>query len=144
MGLYHGSTAVRPNVLDLRNRFIAAGNKQDGGSNGDGERMIDEDATFEKRELRKMPSPCRPSQEEVDKHNLTHCPYRSWCRHCVRGRGVEMARSLSNGVPGEVPEFSFDFCFPAEASGDGVIVRVGRLRHTRMTMGVMVPTKTTG
>ena len=26
----------------------------------------------------------KTSKEEVDKHNVTHLPYRSWCKHCVR------------------------------------------------------------
>ena len=28
----------------------------------------------------------RPSQLEVAEHEATHCPFRPWCRHCVRGR----------------------------------------------------------
>eukprot|EP00959_Pyramimonas_sp_CCMP1952_P118616 2479603-Pyramimonas_sp.AAC.1 len=27
----------------------------------------------------------RPSREEVEAHNTTHLPCRSWCPHCVRG-----------------------------------------------------------
>ena len=27
-----------------------------------------------------------PSQEEVEIHNLSHLPYRSWCPHCVKGK----------------------------------------------------------
>lgn len=34
-------------------------------------------------------APREPSKEERDEHCLTHLPYRSWCRHCVRGRGRE-------------------------------------------------------
>ena len=30
--------------------------------------------------------PQLPSQTEIDEHNMTHSPFRSWCRHCVRGR----------------------------------------------------------
>ena len=37
-----------------------------------------------------LPSPDMPTQSERDDHDLTHYPYRSWCRHCVEGRGVEM------------------------------------------------------
>ena len=29
----------------------------------------------------------RPSQKEVDEHERTHLPFRSWCAHCVRGKG---------------------------------------------------------
>ncbi len=35
----------------------------------------------------KMPDPKRPSQEEVDQHDLTHLHVRNWCEHCVRGKG---------------------------------------------------------
>ena len=28
-----------------------------------------------------------PTKKEREEHEATHCPYRSWRRHCVRGRG---------------------------------------------------------
>ena len=33
------------------------------------------------REVR--PNPIRPGAEAVRQHNLTHCPYQSWCLVCV-------------------------------------------------------------
>ena len=30
--------------------------------------------------------PCMPTQEEVDVHNATHVPFRSWCPFCVAGK----------------------------------------------------------
>ena len=33
--------------------------------------------------------PYTPSQREIDEHELTHIPYRSWCAHCVRARARE-------------------------------------------------------
>ena len=32
-----------------------------------------------------------PEQDEIDEHNTTHLPFRSWCPHCVQGRGVSAA-----------------------------------------------------
>ena len=29
-----------------------------------------------------------PSEEEVERHNLNHIPFRSWCPHCVAGKGI--------------------------------------------------------
>ena len=29
----------------------------------------------------------KPSEEEVEHHNVTHIPYRSWCKHCIMGKG---------------------------------------------------------
>ena len=34
----------------------------------------------------------RPSKEEVDLHNKTHRPYRSWRPHCVRGKARRSSR----------------------------------------------------
>ena len=33
--------------------------------------------------------PYTPSQKEIEEHELTHIPYRSWCAHCVRARTME-------------------------------------------------------
>ena len=43
------------------------------------------------REPKMMRDPKLPSQEEIRTHELTHLPYRSWCVHCVRGKGKSMA-----------------------------------------------------
>ena len=36
---------------------------------------------------RPLPQPRLPTRQEVQEHELTHVPYRSWCVHCVRGAG---------------------------------------------------------
>ena len=38
----------------------------------------------------KMLDPVKPSHTEIDERELTHLPFRNWCRECVHGRGVEM------------------------------------------------------
>ena len=73
-----------------------------------------------------MNSPVKPSREEVETHNLTHLPYRNWCRHCVRGRGKEAAHAAGKGEIGDHPEFHFDWCFPGEEeAGKNLTVLVG-------------------
>ncbi len=37
----------------------------------------------------------KPSKEEVERHNATHTPFRSWRAHCVRGKGECVARARS-------------------------------------------------
>ena len=32
--------------------------------------------------------PYTPTKAEVEAHEFTHLPYRSWCAHCVAGKGV--------------------------------------------------------
>jgi hypothetical protein len=39
---------------------------------------------------RKFADPCLPNAEEQRVHFLTHVPYRSWCTHCVRGKGKKV------------------------------------------------------
>ena len=36
---------------------------------------------------RPLPQSRLPRRQEVQEHELTHIPYRSWCVHCVRGAG---------------------------------------------------------
>ena len=43
----------------------------------------------EVREVKAPAVPLLPSKEEVLRHRLTHRPFRSWCPHCVRGKGRE-------------------------------------------------------
>mgnify|MGYP000252623687 CR=1 FL=1 len=53
------------------------------------EKGIEEDEESESEEAidpMVMCVPCRPTQAEVDKHNITHFPFRNWCPACVRGR----------------------------------------------------------
>ena len=58
----------------------------------------------------KRQDPREPSKEEKEEHGKTHIPFRSWCRHCVRGRGKEEAcRDAKRGH--EVAEVHMDFMF---------------------------------
>ena len=41
----------------------------------------------EARQVRAPPIPDTPSREQVLVHSLTHRPFRSWWRHCVRVTG---------------------------------------------------------
>ena len=67
------------------------GNQEDDG----GESTIEEG--IEAKGIKKED---RPDKETVDKHNLTHIPYRAWCPHCVRGRGVSNAYKTRAGRTG--------------------------------------------
>ena len=48
----------------------------------------------ETRDARRAPTPSDPTTAEVENHKLEgHAVFRSWCRHCVRGRCREAAHS---------------------------------------------------
>ena len=55
----------------------------------------------------------RVSQEERDQHELTHTPYRAWCRHCVRGRGRNTPHRRRDPTEEEAttPRVSMDYLF---------------------------------
>ena len=53
-----------------------------------------------------------PSEAEVEQHELTHLPSRSWCGHCVRAKGKESPHHESS--PGGVSKFATDFMFMGE------------------------------
>ena len=86
-----------------------------------------------------------PTADEVEKHMMTHLPYRNWCEYCVKGRGREAAHSRSTGEASDLPEVSLDCCFPTKEDGTGgLTILVARERHTRMTLATVVPSKSTG
>ena len=59
------------------------------------------------------PIPITPSLKEVLEHRLTHLPYRSWCPHCVRGKGrndrhgVSGQKGIDLGIPKVVSDYFF-------------------------------------
>ena len=62
------------------------------------------------RALVKVADPKLPSAEEVEIHNLTHLPYRSWCHHYVRGKGKTMDPRRA-GRAKMIPGLHVDYCF---------------------------------
>ena len=46
-----------------------------------------EDIVEQGEKAKPIPQPRRPTRREIEQHELTHIPYRSWCVHCVRGAG---------------------------------------------------------
>ena len=41
------------------------------------------DPHSEERRIKVKRAPREPTQEERDRHNVSHCPFRSWCKLCV-------------------------------------------------------------
>jgi hypothetical protein len=90
---------------------------------------------------RKLHDPKLPSEEDIKAHSLTHLPYRSWCVHCVRGKGKSMAHRKQDELQ-EHREIHVDYCFMGgmEDQKTKVIV-VAKDRATRMVMSSVVPLK---
>ena len=86
------STAVRPNVKNA-------------------ESEVGQDAE-EAVEVQASRVSVSPTQEEVEKHNITHLPFRSWCPCCVAGKAKsEPHRSKDPDRPMGTNIVSIDYAF---------------------------------
>jgi len=99
----------------------------------------------DERRTMKMNDPKEPTPEERLEHEKTHLPYRSWCQHCVKGRGKEMPHRRQEEAGG-LPEVHFDYAFMGDEGDPGgtVPMLVARSRQDRMTLATAVPRKSTG
>ena len=68
----------------------------------------------DKREIRMLIDPRRPTKEEVDEHELTHLPCRNWCPICIMAKGKELDHRKSIDEPKGLSEYAFDYCFPGD------------------------------
>ena len=62
-------------------------------------------------------NPHAPSRQEVIEHNITHCPFRSWCPECVMGTS-KCDPHVSSTTEGErsVPLVALDYAFMSDKS----------------------------
>ena len=76
------------------------------------EDAVDEEAEEDCDKMRTSPDPGMPTQNEVEEHNATHYPYRSWCEFCVKARGEgEHHHSSKETGRSQVPVIAFDYLF---------------------------------
>ena len=97
--------------------------EEDSGDEGGGSELSDVEDVFvgDEAELpRKVYYDVRPSKEEVELHNLTHLPYRSWCPHCVRGKAKRRHHRRKQKLHRSgVPVISMDYMWLKGKKGDG-------------------------
>ena len=56
--------------------------------------------------------PVQPSKKEVEEHEVTHYPYRSWCRYCVAASGRrDKHASVSQNADDEIACIACDYGF---------------------------------
>ena len=94
---------------------------------------------------RRKRNPCNPTKEEVDRHNLTHANYRSWCPVCNRAalREDPHYKQTSDEVAKGLPCISFDYKTMGESPNedDKITTLVGRDRWTKVTFAHVVKGK---
>ena len=74
----------------------------------------------EDHQVRGASDPGQPTREERSRHELTHLPFRRWCRHCVEGRAPDDPHMC--GPCDEergVPKVSLDYGFMKREGEEG-------------------------
>ena len=98
--------------------------------------------------VRSLPKHIEPSRKHREIPGLTHYPFESWCRHCVRCKASNAPhRSLqwkTQGGGAQVPVVSGDFAFLGQRDQEGTTtVFVLRDRLTRKTFAHVLQGKST-
>ena len=86
----------------------------------------DLEAGEEEVKQKEVRQPGQPTKMEKESHELTHYPFRSWCKHCVRGKGKESPHKKKKekgdkDVDEEVPEIHVDYCFQSKDDSAGAV-----------------------
>ena len=121
-------------------REVCQGNAQEVGQGGAEEPEV----AAEARAPVATRSPTEPTTKEILQHNITHLPYRSWCPHCVRGRGKSAAHKARDvEKEGQLPTIAVDYHFLGEKEGDEKCLPCLAARDltSRMTSDTVVQAK---
>ena len=120
----------------------------------EGEAAHDEDGAIvfdglpaEWREARLPPDVPVPSREMVRRHRAAgHCPYKSWCKHCVANAANAPGHHPRAPIS-DVPEVHCDYAFFRDRRGDKentATVLVVKDRGSKAFGAIVVPKKGTG
>ena len=95
------------------------GENEDQGENGEEATIREDDVVCEDvQPMRRAPRPYQPTRQEVEDHNETHYPYRSWCKFCNEGKGTGEQHGRGRGSVGSsIPIIAVDY-FYITAGGD--------------------------
>ena len=84
-------------------------------------------------DVRAKTAPRGPSKSEREAHEATHMPYRSWCAHCVRGRGIaspHVEKKDDERKEMRRPVVSMDYCFMNKQDEDkATMIAVKEEKH---------------
>ena len=102
---------------------------------------LDDDVVIQNGEP--LPQPKVPTQAQIDAHNATHLPYRSWCPHCVAARRPNSHhRSSSSKAQRSEPLLVADYCFVRDNNdAETITILVARLYPSRSMMATVVDAK---
>lgn len=91
---------------------------------------------------RGLAQPSQPTAREVAEHNLTHLPFRAWCRHCVRGKGLTTAhKRLVDDLGRRVPEVSMDYFYMGDKDDISLPLLIIRDNKSKRVFTHSLPSK---
>ena len=72
-----------------------------------------EELSADAQQAKPLPIPAKPTPEMIAVDEVSHLPFRSWCSHCVRGRGKSFQhRRVQRDHDDEAhPVVSLDYAF---------------------------------
>ena len=103
---------------------------------------IEEEEQQQAVPARGLKSPDQPTPQERAEHNLTHLPFRSWCKQCVQNKSKADAHPKQQRNS-RAPVVQFDFCyFTSLGEQKTTPILTGIDVETGMAMAVVVSNKT--
>ena len=143
---------IRPKHV-LSNEAEGAARSEEIETQGDVEVVEDdpEEAEEKEQEEGRAPmtrrDPAAPTRQEYEGHQVSHTPFRSWCKSCVAGRGKQNyhKKKPEEEDGNRVPNFHLDYWFMREKAEDvqnnTLIVITNQYNNTVSTCAVERKTK---
>ena len=95
----------------------------EGAAKEDRQREEDQEEEEEGREMRIIKDPGEPTEREIEEHELTHVPFRAWCKACVAGKAQNDPHYHKQDAEREsskVPVISMDYAFMGQEGQEGL------------------------
>ena len=65
----------------------------------------------EERTSRGLQDPLQPTQRQIDDHDRTHLPFRSWCPWCIKAKAREAAHPRQGAEEAGLPVIGMDYVY---------------------------------
>jgi hypothetical protein len=95
---------IRPDVDTTENGGVGVEAKE-------GDEEEEEEQVEEAKVSKPARDPGAPTKAEIEEHEATHLPFRSWCPCCVAGRRDNPPHRRREDEERQVPEVTMDYAF---------------------------------
>lgn len=85
-------------------------------------------------------APKMPTPDEIERHYVTHIPFRSWCPECVKGKAKDYAHRRVE-EHGEIPVVSTDYMFITRQDGSSMPLLTFKCNKTKHYSAIVVKNK---